>query len=33
MVYLPSEKAAWAILSELNICLHLYQDEIAKFFY
>ena len=32
MVYLPSEKAAWAILSELNMCLHLYQDEIAKFF-
>ena len=32
MVYLPRDKAAWAILSELNMCvLHLYLDETAKF--
>ena len=24
MVYLPSDKAAWAILSELNMCLYTY---------
>ena len=24
MVYLPSDKAAWAILSELNMCVYTY---------